>query len=166
MIISNINNHIKYDEKRNLDKNDIGNESQIYEYLIYEILIIITLGKINKEYAADGLYFYPIYLVHNNKFVSKIGILEIDINSEKKIYDDDGDIDLEKCREPLFFSFINKEYLKTYNNRENNPEIGRIDEMNDELNDEMNDEMNDETERRDERRDERRKMVKCIYGNK
>ena len=114
MVISNITNTVNYSEKKVLEKNDIGMETNMYEYTLYDTTFIITLGKLNDCYINSGVYFHPIYLLNNNKFISKIGVLEIDVNSIKKIYDEDGDIDLEKCQKPLFFSFVTKEYLNTY----------------------------------------------------
>ena len=122
MVVSIINNTINYSEKKKLEKNDVGMETNMYEYTIYDITIIITLGNINNSYINSGVYFYPIYLLNNNKFISKIGILEIDVNSIKKIYDEDGDVDLEKCQKPLLFSFVTIEYLNTYSTNDNDGE--------------------------------------------
>ena len=114
MVYSKLESNVYYNETKELEKCDYNNESQLYEYNILNLFLIISVGIKNKAYISSGIIYFPVYLISNNKFISKIGILEIDINTENKIYDVDGDIDLEKCREPLLFGFATHEYLKTY----------------------------------------------------
>ena len=138
MIISNINSKQKYEEKENIDKNDIGLDSELYEYFYNDIKIIISLGKINNTKINMGLLFTPIYLIYKKKVVSKIGILEIEPTSN--IYDEEGDIDLNKCNEPLFFNFVNKTYLSKYSdNTEISEDTNETEDMKHTYNEEMND---------------------------
>ena len=111
IINSKKNKDIKYIENTNLDKCDAKGLSQLYEYEIFGIKTIISVGKRNDEYVDNGIIYFPVYLIENNKFKSKIGIIEINENCEDNIYDEDGDIDLNSCSEPIFFNFVSYDYL-------------------------------------------------------
>ena len=114
------NKEIKYVENTNLELCDRKGLSQLYEYEIFGIQTIITIGKRNDEYLEKGVIYFPVYLIVNNKFKSKIGIIEITDNCENNIYDDDGDIDLDNCSEPIFFNFVSYDYLTNFYNVKDN----------------------------------------------
>ena len=118
MVYSKLDSTVYYTETKKIEKCDCDNETQLYEYNILNLFLIISVGLKNETYVSSGIIYFPVYLISNNKFISKIGILEIDINTENKIYDADGDLDLEKCRKPLLFAFSTHEYLKTYSKNE------------------------------------------------
>jgi hypothetical protein len=113
--------NIEYIENTNLEKCDSEGKLQLYDYDIFGIPVIISIGKRNDEFIDNGIIYFPLYLIANNKFESKIGILEVNENCENNIYDEDGDIDLDCCSEPLFFNFVSCKYLnKIYNQIDNN----------------------------------------------
>lgn len=120
IINSKINKNIKYIENTNLEICDSKGLSQLYEYDIFGIQTTISIGKRNLEHLDSGIIFFPVYLIVSNKFRSKIGIIEINENCENNIYDEDGDIDLDNCSEPIFFNFVSYDYLsKLCYNEEN-----------------------------------------------
>ena len=123
------NKNIEYIENTKLDDCDGKGDSQLYDYDILGIPVIISIGKRNDDYIDNGIIYFPIYLIANNKFVSKIGILDVNENCENNIYDEDGDIDLDNCSEPLFFNFVSYDYLtKIYNqNGESTESVGSAD---------------------------------------
>ena len=110
-INSKKNKDIKYIENTNLDECDSKGVSQLYEYEIFGFQSIISVGKRNDEYIDKCIIYFPVYLIVDNKFKSKIGIIEINENCENNIYDEDGDIDIDSCSEPLFYNFVSYDYL-------------------------------------------------------
>ena len=117
------NKNIEYIENTNLDDCDRECNSQLYEYDIFGITVIISIGKRNDEFVNEGIIYFPVYLISNNKFVSRIGVIEVNENCENNIYDEDGDVDLDNCSEPLFFNFVSYEYLsKKYSQNNKNEE--------------------------------------------
>jgi hypothetical protein len=103
MVKSRINNEIDYPETREIDDEDIGYESQMYEYTRKNKSIDIALGK--QKYTDNSYIVYvPIYIVINEHPMARIGVFEIESNSFVSALDSDGDIDLTKGK-LLFFSF-------------------------------------------------------------
>ena len=109
MLTSRLNPSVSYKEERTLRKEDVGNVSSSYETDQFNTTFLVALGKRTEE---QGIAFYPVYLLHNDKFVSRIAILEVE--KSKSILDEDGDVDLNKCPEFLYFSFVDESYLNTY----------------------------------------------------
>lgn len=83
---------VNYNESKELDKNDMGHASSVYEYKIFDKDVEIVLGKQNTTFSKHGIVYYPVYLVVNDELKSKIGVLEGNINSVIGWMDDDGDI--------------------------------------------------------------------------
>ena len=103
---------IVYREIKHVDNEDVGFEASIYEYDIYNATLEIAIGKPKYTYANEGVVYYSIYLIQNNKIISNIGVFEIDSSKLIDILDEEGDIDLEKGN-VIFFSFFTKEYVNT-----------------------------------------------------
>jgi len=115
MVKSNINESIQYIEKQTIDPEDKGHSTSMYVIELFEIEILIVLGKPKYTYSTKGIVYYPIYLVSNKKIHSRIGIYETKINNSISLVDEDGDIDIDKLGEPLLFSFVSKKYIESIN---------------------------------------------------
>jgi len=103
MVKSKINKEIDYQETREIDDEDIGYESQMYEYKRKNRFIEIALGK-QKYTDKSYIVYVPIYIVINEHPMARVGVFEIESNSFISVLDKDGDIDLTKGN-VLFFSF-------------------------------------------------------------
>jgi hypothetical protein len=105
MVVSNINNTIKYEETKAIASNDIDVESSIYSAKIYDKTIQFVLGLAQFEHKSNNIVYFNIYLANNGFVIAKIGIYETYNNIYSTLLDEDGDIDLSKMSEPLLFSF-------------------------------------------------------------
>jgi len=105
MILSNINNTVKYEETTALASSDIQHDSCVYSAKIYNKTIQFVLGLPQFEYKNKNIVYFNIYLANNGFVVAKIGIYETYNSDYASLLDDDGDIDLSKMPEPLLFRF-------------------------------------------------------------
>jgi predicted NAD-dependent protein-ADP-ribosyltransferase YbiA (DUF1768 family) len=105
MIISNIDNTIKYEETKAIASGDIQHEASIYSAKIYNKTIQFVLGIPQFEHINKNIVYFNIYLANDGFVVSKIGIYETYNSDYTSILDDDGDVDLSKMPEPILFSF-------------------------------------------------------------
>ena len=105
MIVSNINNTIKYEETKAIATNDIEVESSIYNAKIYNKTIQFVLGLAQFEHKSKNIVYFNIYLANNGFVIAKIGIYETYNNTYSSLLDEDGDVDLSKMPEPILFSF-------------------------------------------------------------
>lgn len=80
--------------------------------------IIVTFGKANHDHSSKGVIYYPMYHVLDNKTNDKIGVIEFPIEQMASIIDEDGDIDADKINEPLYYDFVNDEYLDSFEKEE------------------------------------------------
>lgn len=93
---------INYYETNEIDNDDIGHASTIYEVTHFDKPITIALGREQHTYSNENVVYFSIYLVSNDKIHSRIGILEVDSNKMISIIDEDGDIDVEQGHMLLF----------------------------------------------------------------
>jgi predicted NAD-dependent protein-ADP-ribosyltransferase YbiA (DUF1768 family) len=105
MVVSKINNTIKYEETKAIASNDIDVESSIYSAKIYDKTIQFVLGIAQFEHKSKNIVYFNIYLANNGFVIAKIGIYETYNNIYSSLLDEDGDVDLYKMSEPLLFSF-------------------------------------------------------------
>lgn len=120
MVLSRINKTIEYIDKTKVEEQDKNMKTELYEFDVdeYNQTITIAIGKYNKN---KNVLFLPIYLFHNEKFISQIGIFEYEITKENEkmtdycLLDKDGNIVLERLDKPLFYSFFTKEFCTKYN---------------------------------------------------
>jgi len=109
MVFSKINDNIEYKEKRKIDNEDKGHQSALYEVKMFEKDVVICLGKPKYTFANRNIVFYPIYLVSNDNTIDgQIGLFEIIQEKTLKIFDEDGDINIKKLGNPLFYDFTEK----------------------------------------------------------
>ena len=112
MVSSKINKEINYIENKEIDLEDKGYHSNLYEIYIKDIPVIIALGKQKYTYQSKKVLFYPIYLIIKNKIRAQIGVYEITSGQALNVLDEDGDIDLHKMGKPLLYSFVNEKFIE------------------------------------------------------
>ena len=72
---------------------------------------VLALGQAKNDFINKNILYFPIYLIVNNKCVSRIGIYEIFANNLPDIIEENGDIDIEKLdnlSNPLYFDKLLK----------------------------------------------------------
>jgi predicted NAD-dependent protein-ADP-ribosyltransferase YbiA (DUF1768 family) len=146
MVVSNINPNVNYVEKKILDEEDIGHQSSLYVIDIFDMPILIVLGKQKYTYANKDILYYPIYVVSNDKIKSQIGVFETRISNTLSLIDEDGDIDIEKMGEPLIYSFVTKKYLEKSNSNANIYIDDKIEHKKEEDNIKIEESSDDETD--------------------
>lgn len=111
MVKSLLNPEIDYPEKKDLMEEHINKLSVVYPYEIQGVEVEIAIGA-GISYLEEPIIYFPIYLVYQNKFISQIGIFEL--NDTVSYTDDEGDIDIDLLNEPLIYKFTTKDYLLKY----------------------------------------------------
>ena len=113
MVKSQINSDINYLETTTCNKNDKNVESFAILLTIMGIDVVTLIGNKDEKYTDKGVIFFPIYLMNNEEFVSKIGVFEIPNDFISTVYEND-ELNVEILNDPLLFSFVDNEYLKKY----------------------------------------------------
>ena len=110
MVVSHLNKYIDYLETREIESEDIGEETDIYEMDIFNKNHYVAIGKPKYTYATkfDVVYF-PIYLLKGLKKIrGRIGVFEIEKNRLISIQEN-----LTKgLGEPLFFENTTEKYME------------------------------------------------------
>ena len=81
MVHSIINKEIIYDETSSIFKQDKQSEASMWSINLYNHTLTIAIGKLNSDFEADNIYFYPIYLKDKQNTFKCIGLYEIDANT-------------------------------------------------------------------------------------
>ena len=116
MVLSKINKNISYPEIKSVDFNDLKTQVDTFKLNLkdkFDIDILVAVGSPKNKYEEHNVTFFPIYLVKYNNKVIQIGVYEI-LSSQMISLMDDDDIDKEKLTNPLFYTFVNKDYLLKY----------------------------------------------------
>ena len=121
MVFSRILKFYNYKESKKLNAIDENLDTIVHKLNIKEFNITIEVA-VGKENNIDNkLLYFPIYLIHKDTFISKIGVFEFDItfaNTFNSILDKlkykNGEINIKKMGEPLLFNFVTKELLNQY----------------------------------------------------
>jgi len=143
MVKSLLKNEIIYNEKTELEEQDQNYETSLYEIELLDINITIAIGKI-KNTSDLNISYFPVYLINNDKVISKIGVYELYTNELVNMLDIDNDIDIRKFDNMLPFKFLNNKYLEKYSITESEYVNDKEDENEDEKEDERKDENEDE----------------------
>ena len=112
MVSSKLNKEINYNEVKNVDPEDKGYNSTLYEIEIFDKPVIIALGKQKYTYTSKKIVYYPIYIIYDKKIKAQIGVFEISSERALNVLDDDGDIDLTKLGDPLLYSFVTPKFIE------------------------------------------------------
>ncbi len=122
--VSVINPEVTYTESKNIDEEDIGHKSQVYEldleqepvpeemqeFLRPPKTITVVIGKPKYIYTDKNIIFFPIYAVHRSKVRSQIGVFEVKSAQILNVYKN-GELDLNRLSYPLYYSFSKPDYL-------------------------------------------------------
>ena len=111
MVLSKIDKQVNYDENEKIDDNDLNHDAALFEFNILDKDIKVAIGKPNTNYLDNNIIFFSLYLVFNNKIVSKIGLYEVEGNKVQDFLDSDSDLNIELLNIPLLFAFVSEEYL-------------------------------------------------------
>ena len=111
MVKSILDNTINYPEIKKLDKDDLEFDATVYEIEILGITQEIALGQAKYSFIQKNIIYYPIYLVVKDKVDSQIGLYEILADRVANILDEDGDIDIERLNEPLFYNYFIEDFI-------------------------------------------------------
>jgi hypothetical protein len=112
MVKSILDKRIEYTETRDIDKDDLDFDANLYETDIFDRPVIFALGKPKYTYIDNNIVYYPMYLVIEDVIKMKIGLYEIVASKQPEIIDEDGDIDLNKIDKPLLYAFTLEELGK------------------------------------------------------
>lgn len=114
MVKSVLDDSITYSENTNIDEGDIGYDAIQFEVELFpSVEANIALGNVRYTFADKGILFIPVYLVKNNEILEQIGVYEFLASQYTELLDEDDDFDITLLDNPLplFYSFVNKEYL-------------------------------------------------------
>lgn len=70
-----------------LDEEDEAFESELYRINVFGKNIIIAPGKPIKDKRIQGLVYFFVYVIKNEKVVAKLGVYEITTSKTEEIYD-------------------------------------------------------------------------------
>jgi len=113
MITSKIDSSVKYKEDKICETCDKRIESDAILLTINDTDVITIIGKPDMKYLDKDIVFFPVYLMSDDKFISRIGIFEIPSDFLESVYSN-NELNIEILNDPLIFSFVNREYLEQY----------------------------------------------------
>lgn len=113
MVLSRINSKINYIDDGKIDSNDLNYSAAKYEITIMNVDIIIAVGKANISFIDNNIIFFNIYLVDDDKIISKLGLYELDAKKIENFLDEDGDLNLDLLNMPILNPYVSEEYLST-----------------------------------------------------
>jgi len=99
---------IQYSDIKEINNDDLGHASTIYEIEYFDKPIQIALGRENHSYSSENIVYFSVYLVSNDKIHSRIGVFEVDSNKMISIIDEDGDVDIDQGHIILF---VDQQYI-------------------------------------------------------
>lgn len=122
MVNSRINHDINYAESREINDEDLGYSSSIYEIDVdsagadgEEITLSIVIGRPKLTYVSKNIIYFPIYVIStDDKIKAQIGVFEVSAGAKDitRYTDPDLEIDEAKLGEPLLYSFATSKFLK------------------------------------------------------
>ena len=115
MVKSLIEKNINYSEIKILHPEDENYKTTLYESEIFNIKVIIALGKAKYDLLDKQIIYFPMYLIQNDKIALRIGLYEIISDKLDENLDEIGAPDILSDEfKPLLFTFINSNLFKKY----------------------------------------------------
>jgi hypothetical protein len=87
---------INYNETKGMNEEDVGFESSMYDYTLYDTPVEIAIGNPRHEYSKYNIVYFPVYLVYDDEPVSKIGVYEIESSQMLNTFDENDDMQLDE----------------------------------------------------------------------
>jgi len=112
MVVSQLVETVEYRENKNIEVNDTDLEVCLYKIKLYDIYVLISLGKINKKHKKYNIGYCPVYLVIDEKSIYQIGVYEFFYSELKKYLDNEKDLDITLLEGPLLYSFVDEGYIQ------------------------------------------------------
>ena len=131
MITSRLKDNIVYPENREINKDDLNTETNLFIIEIKGVSIGCAIGSEDYSFISKGIIIIPLYLIFNERVIMRIGLFEILASKLDNILDDENNIDIEKLENPLIFSFVNKELLEKYQYEDSDNDEDEDDEESD-----------------------------------
>ena len=154
MVKSILDNTINYPEIKKLDKDDLEFDATVYEIEILGVTQEIALGQAKYSFIQKNIIYYPIYLVVKDKVDSQIGLYEILADREPNILDEDGDIDIERLNEPLFYNYFIEDFIEKSSHKKISDEEKKRENEQEKTDEEESEEEEDEEEEDEGEEDE------------
>lgn len=132
MVFSRIIKDFNYKETKKLEPIDENIDTVVHKLIIKHLNITIEVAIGTENNINNKIFYFPIYLIHKDNFISRIGIFEYEITSVynmnnmninnvlDNLKNKNGEINIKKLGEPLLFNFVTKDFLHRYMIHSNN----------------------------------------------
>ena len=117
MVLSRLHPAVQYKEQKDMYDDDVEIETKLYDIYFPTMRLNLNIAPGKPRYTArkNGIVFFPLYLITDDKFIMQVGIYEIYSQELQSIIDKNDDIDISLInRDPLLHSFANQDTLKEY----------------------------------------------------
>lgn len=112
-MLSHINPSVSFSEMSNVAEIDLNQDAAVYSATIFDQQIFLSAGQIQTIHQSRGVLFRPVYLVHNNNKVSRIGLIEFSTSDVRPVLRESDFITTR------LFSFVDKDLLVRSRERPN-----------------------------------------------
>lgn len=145
-MISRLNPKINYEQNTELFTDDTDVALSSYISNIKNVYVQFALGSPKCKYIQYGVIFFPIYLISlTDEDPICIGVFEMNAGDIKdNIYDEYGDIHIDKFDEPILFDFVSVMFLQKYEVESDDSLEGTIEDSDDEDKEEVEEEIEEE----------------------
>ena len=115
MVKSKLDDLVVYKEIKDIEQIDKNTDVSMFQIELYNIKVVIALGKIKNDFIESGILFSPVYLIlKDSDKIEKIGVYEINANDYINVIDDEGDLDITILDGPLLFSYVDEQFVKEF----------------------------------------------------